>query len=71
MSFTQAALGVDGKTISVREQISEFKDITVSADSNVIVNIPKEQSLAKIAAYESPVIVQADPSPIQQVSRGL
>lgn len=67
----QAALGIDGKTISVREQISEFKDITVSADSNVIVNIPKEQSLAKIAAYESPVIVQADPSPIQQVSRGL
>ena len=66
----QAALGVDGKTISVREQISEFKDFIASADSNVIVNIPKAESLAKIAAYESPVLTQNSPSHEQEFSRG-
>ena len=67
----EAALHTDGKTISVREQISEFKDFIASADSNVIVNIPKAESLAKIAAYEPLVIAQADPSQMQQVGRSL
>ena len=66
----QAALGVDGKTISVREQISEFKDFIASADSNVIVNIPKADSLAKIAAYEAPVLAQNNPTHEQEISRG-
>ena len=66
----EAALGVDGKTISVREQISEFKDFIASADSNVIVNIPKAESLAKIAAYESPVLTQNSPTHEQEISRG-
>ena len=66
----QAALGVDGKTISVREQISEFKDFIASADSNVIVNIPKADSLAKIAAYEAPVLAQNSPTHEQEISRG-
>ena len=66
----EAALHTDGKTISVREQISEFKDFIASADSNVIVNIPKAESLAKIAAYESPVLTQNSPTHEQEISRG-
>ena len=66
----EAALGVDGKTISVREQISEFKDFIASADSNVIVNIPKEQSLAKIAAYEPLILAQNSPTHEREISRG-
>ena len=65
----QAALHTDGKTISVREQISEFNSYTATADSNAIVNIPKADSLAKIAAYEVPV-TQPDLNQEQQLSRG-
>ena len=66
----EAALGVDGKTISVREQISEFNSYTATADSNAIVNIPKADSLAKIAAYEAPVLAQNNPTHEQEISRG-
>ena len=66
----QAALHTDGKTISVREQISEFNSYTATADSNAIVNIPKADSLAKIAAYEAPVLAQNNPTHEQEISRG-